>query len=115
MEINKRSRDAAAFLAALSDAEQVQFLVRFSFELTIAGRDTYAVGEASVDKIDRLRLVNEVLHRALGQCDKCLRGEERRFSAEEMAGILLHHDSEFLAAVAEHAFERSREAAERAR
>jgi hypothetical protein len=111
MKFNKHSSDAAAFLAKLSDAEQAQFLVRFSFELTIAARDTYEIGGTGVEKPDRLRLVNEVLHRALGQSEKCLRGEERRYSAEEMARILLHHDSEFLAAITKYAFDRSRGAA----
>jgi hypothetical protein len=110
MDFAKNGLDAVAFLAALSDAKQAHFLVRFSFELTIAGRATYEVGGMGVDQPARLRELNETLHRALGQSDKCLRGITPRYSAEDMVGILLNHQSEFLTSAAQHAFDRSREA-----
>jgi hypothetical protein len=108
VQLPANARDAAAFLSTLSDIEQARFLVRFSFELTIAGRATYVVGGEGLDHPERLRLINETLHRALGQADNCLVSEKRRYSSQSIAAILLGHQSEFMSAVTQDAFDRVR-------
>jgi hypothetical protein len=102
-----RIRDAAALLGSLSEAQQAHFLVRLSYELTIEARSTYVAGGTGVERPEELRLLNETMHRALGQSDKCLRGQNQRYSAEAMAGILLGHDSAFMIDAARKAFERA--------
>jgi hypothetical protein len=96
------------FLATLSDDKQARILVRFSLELTIHARTSYTVGGDGLDHPERMRRINETIHRALGQSDKCLRGDRARYSVEALAGILLVHDDDFMRSASEAAFDRAR-------
>src|SRR5580698_7034344 len=96
METSPYVQEATEFLEGLSDQEQSHFLLRFAYELTITARETYAVGEIGLDHPIQMRLINETMHRALGQSDTCLHGSQQRFSVETLTGLLLRHKDDFM-------------------
>jgi hypothetical protein len=51
---------AQLLLAALTESQLIQFLVRFAYQLTIGGRGTYVPGG---DDLDELDVVNEFAQR----------------------------------------------------
>jgi len=51
----------------MSTREQALFLSRFAHELTIAARETYDPDSSGLTDPAKLRLVNELMHRIMGQ------------------------------------------------
>ena len=82
-------QDAASFFGGLSNAEQVRFLVRFGWELTILGRSTYEVGGEDLTDPPMLRAINEMQHRLLGHLRDLLAASHSRRSDEDLMGVLL--------------------------
>lgn len=55
-----------------SPEQQVQFLLALAFKLTISARDTYEVQSTNVVEPTRLRGINELQHRIVGQASRIL-------------------------------------------
>jgi len=53
----------AAWITQLPFESQLRFLARLSFELTVAGRNSYEAGTEELTHPRQLRRVNEVQHR----------------------------------------------------
>jgi hypothetical protein len=54
--------EEAAWIGRLPFESQLRFLARLSFELTVAGRNSYEVGTDSLEHPQQLRRVNEIQH-----------------------------------------------------
>ena len=64
----------------LPNDKQVVFLAELEYQLTIYARDAYEPGTDRVSKPDRMRCVNEIMHRILGQQSKLLSSDGNRYS-----------------------------------
>jgi hypothetical protein len=80
-----------ASFAARSPREKTEFLLRLAHELTILGRDTYAVGHDGLTCPSRLRLLNEVQHRILGFLLALVKNDPRRYPDDVLVRIILEH------------------------
>jgi hypothetical protein len=87
------STQATIFFMELSGSEQAHFLVNFTFHLTIAARDTYAVQENGLTDPERMRQINEVQHRACGHAIALLDCRSERYPDAVLTRILLEQDS----------------------
>ncbi|WP_031496184.1 hypothetical protein [Bryobacter aggregatus] len=68
-----------AFVGELEDAApeaKNAFLAKVAFELTIRGRDTYEPGTSGVSEPNRLRALNEVMHRLTKRMFKRISGND---------------------------------------
>ena len=68
-----------AFIGQLEDAApeaKIAFLAKVAFELTIRGRDTYEPGTSGVSAPNRLRALNEVMHRLTKRIFKRVSGND---------------------------------------
>ena len=68
-----------AFLVELENAApeaKDAFLAKVAFELTIRGRDTYEPGTSGVSAPNRLRALNEVMHRLTKRIFKRVSGND---------------------------------------
>ncbi len=63
MDVN----EAVSLYCSKSEAEQVKFLSRLSHQITIFARDTYEFESDSLSDPIKLRSINEMMHRILGQ------------------------------------------------
>jgi hypothetical protein len=84
-------QEAASFFGGLSAPEQVRFLVRLGWELTILGRGTYEVGGEGIAEPSRLRTIHESEHRLLGHLRELLEGSPHRRPNDVLMGVLLDH------------------------
>lgn len=91
------NEEAIAVFSAYSPAEKEEFVAQLIHELTIVGRDTYAVGQDGLTEPQRLRLINEVQHRLSAYLWALLRHDERRFPDDVLLRIVLEwgNDPEF--------------------
>jgi hypothetical protein len=103
-------QEAASFFGSLSEAEQVRFLVRFGWELTILGRGTYEVGGEGLAEPAQLRIIHESEHRLLGHLRELLEGSPRRRPNDVVMGVLIDHANESVRAGATSAYNRAVEA-----
>ena len=71
----------------LSAETQIRVLARFARDVTVIARDTYVPGGDGVSDARRLRQMNELLHRVLGQLDKMLARDSQRFADDGIAAI----------------------------
>ena len=70
---------AISFIDSMTATNQIRFLTRIVYELTIAGRTTYSFSSSSVDKPECLRIINELQHRVAGVLIKLeLQGQSMR-------------------------------------
>jgi hypothetical protein len=98
---------AVSMFGALSASEQIRFLVRVGWELTLVGRETYVVGGIGLSDPERLRVVNELQHRLLGHIGALLSGStQRRPDASIVRTLLEHSEDSHMSGVAR-AFERA--------
>jgi hypothetical protein len=84
-------QEAASFVGSLSAPEQVRFLVRLGWELTILGRGTYEVGGEGIAEPSRLRSIHESEHRLFGHLRELLEGSPHRRPNDVLMGVLLVH------------------------
>lgn len=96
--------DVESVLGALPEPQLVRFLVRYAYELTIAGRGTYVPGGDDLHDPKLMRLINETVHRALEHADACLAGHSLRRPLPVLSGVLFGHDSPAMKQVTEYAF-----------
>jgi hypothetical protein len=71
--------------------EKIDFLVQFAHALTILARDTYAVGEDGLTNPARLRIINEIQHRATGGFMALCKNDSKRYPDDVLVRILLEH------------------------
>jgi hypothetical protein len=71
--------------------EKIDFLVQFAHALTILARDTYAVGEDGLTNPARLRIINEIQHRATGCLMALCKNDSKRYPDDVLVRILLEH------------------------
>jgi hypothetical protein len=88
--------EAVSRYTSMGTDVQVRFLARFAFELTILARGTYVAGTDEVAEPVRLRVLNEVQHRVVGQLCKLLEGDSARYADEDIARILIADDEQLL-------------------
>ena len=75
--------------------QQRRFLARLSFEITIAGRNSYEAGTDELTDPRQLRRVNEVQHRVTGCLSQLLNGTCPDGSVESIAQwVLAEPDAE---------------------
>ena len=94
---------------ALNDTDQIQFLARFSHQLTITMRGAYEVGTDSLKDPVWARRVNEIQHRVAGHLLNLLIKNQRRYSEEALLDIIFCHQGEPLNHSIAWAFSRSLE------
>ena len=93
--------------AAMAPNEQVRFLARFGHNLTIAARDTYVVGSLGVQSPERLRTINERLHRLFSHIEALLVTGKARLPDDVFVDSMLDHPDEPLRSQVMSAFENS--------
>lgn len=104
-----RADEVAALKAfeALSQSERIRFFALFGHNMTIAARDTYEFQAPGVRAPQRLRAINELQHRVLGQLHALtIQGAWLR-SDQAILSIMLEHEDEHLRGQASWAFERA--------
>src|SRR5262245_37534624 len=75
--------------ANLHASEQVRFLVRFSWELTLVGRNYYAVGTEELTEPRALRAVNELQHQISQHVRALLENDDSRYPDDVFVSIIL--------------------------
>ena len=63
-----------AWLGGLAVDDKVRFLARLSFQITIAGRNSYEAGTDELSNPRQLRRVNEILHRVTACLSQLIAG-----------------------------------------
>ena len=86
---DERVQSEGEWLASLSDAEKISFLVDLGRNLTVAGRSSYEVQGEGLDRPHQLRAVNEVQHRVLACLAQCIAGSVDGGFVRSMARWLL--------------------------
>lgn len=107
------TQTATTYFSALSNAEQLRFLIAFSHRLTIAARDTYEFQKDGVVDAKRLRTINELQHRVSGHALALLKGSAERYPDSVLMSIFLDDKSEAERAGIVWAFENARESLRR--
>jgi hypothetical protein len=86
----------------LSEEQQVYWLAKLLFLLTIFARDCYAVGSDGVSAPEKLRRFNEIMHRisshqlSVAESDKQRMGDDVLFEMIAMELELLNVDMEYI-------------------
>ena len=76
MEMN----EAISLYCAKSEQEKMMILARLSHQITIFARDTYELENEGLSEPEKLRCINEIMHRILGQLNKHLYSDSDRYS-----------------------------------
>ena len=71
-----------------SELQQAKFLSRLAHQITIFARDTYELDGDSLLDPARLRGINEIMHRVIGQQFKLLPGENSRYPDDILIKML---------------------------
>lgn len=77
---------------SLPSAAQVEALVRFAYELTLVGRDTYKPGTLELQHPGRLRSLNEMQHRVASHVLALLTDDPGRYPDEVLVSAFLEQD-----------------------
>ena len=102
------SENVSSLFSSLSPMYQMLFLVKFGHELTILAREYYPPDASIAVSTDRLRLINEVQHRALSHLSALLANDADRYPDKVLVDILLdQQDDAQLRAGVRKAFERT--------
>lgn len=59
----------------MEPANQLKFLLRLSFNLTVVARNTYVAGKDDVDRPKALRGIVEICHKTIGRIESLSNGE----------------------------------------
>ncbi|NVD74791.1 hypothetical protein HUX88_30340 [Duganella sp. BJB1802] len=81
--------EEAAWIGRLPFERQLRFLARLSFELTVAGRNSYEVGTDNLEHPQQLRRVNEIQHRVSACLSQLVNGTCPDGFVESMAERVL--------------------------
>jgi hypothetical protein len=102
--------DPVQLFSSLSTNDQIRFLARFGWELTIAGRDTYVPQTEALRYPARLRAINEVQHRILAHIYALASSDSRRYPDDVLVAIVLDENGDReLNEQIRHAFDRAAE------
>ena len=77
---------------SLSQAAQIEALVRLGHELTIVGRDAYEPGSLELRYPQRLRALNEVQHLITSHVLALLTTDPHRYPDDVLTSIILEQD-----------------------
>jgi hypothetical protein len=77
--------------ANLQASDQIRFLVRLSWELTLVGRNFYVVGTDELTEPRALRTLNELQHQISQHVLKLLEEDEERYPDDVFVNIILDH------------------------
>jgi hypothetical protein len=92
-----RIEEEGAWLASLNLNEQLRFLARLGFEITIAGRNSYEAGTDELIAPSQLRRVNEIQHRITACLSQLMEETCPDGFVESMAQwVLAERDTELL-------------------
>ena len=91
----------------LVESQQLSVLAAFGFNMTIAGRVTYVVGELGIRAPERLRAINEIQHRVMAHLLALVTQNGTRYPDDVLLSILLDQDDEELRARTLWALERA--------
>jgi hypothetical protein len=94
-------------LLALPERSQVETLIRFAYELTLVGRDTYVPGSVELRHPQRLRAINELQHVINSHVRALLMDDSRRYPDEVLVAIILEENDPELGRQIAEAFARS--------
>ena len=75
MDVN----EALSLYRGKSEQEQMKILARLSHQITIFARDTYELESEGLSSPEKLRCINEIMHRVLGQLNKHLNSDSSRY------------------------------------
>jgi len=81
--------DEATWINELPLECQLRFLARLSFNLTVAGRNSYEVGTNELTHPSELRRVNEIQHRVTACLSQLLNGDCPDGFVASMANLVL--------------------------
>jgi hypothetical protein len=76
-------------LRSLDNLLQVEILLRFATNLTVAAREAYGDGTYEVREPERLRDMNEIMHQVLQHARHVLMDELKRYPDEVLDSIIL--------------------------
>jgi hypothetical protein len=76
-------------LSSLDKLSQVEALLRFATNLTVAAREAYSDGTYEVRQPERLRDINEIMHQVLQHARHVLMDELNRYPDEVLDSIIL--------------------------
>jgi len=71
--------EALSLYCDKSDQEKMKILARLSHQLTILARGTYELESDDLSAPKKLRCINEIMHRVLGQLNKYLNSDSSRY------------------------------------
>jgi hypothetical protein len=103
--ISMTTDEAITAFRSLSREQQIRFLVSYAHWLSLVGRNTYEAGTENVLNPKRLREINEVQHRVVGQTLKLLDEVEDRYPDDVLATIIVMEADEELLWVFEKALQ----------
>lgn len=83
------TNEAIAVFLSYSLAEKKELLAWLSFDLTIAARDSYEVGQDGLTHPQRVRRINEVQHRVSSFLLALLRNDPHRYPDKVFINIIL--------------------------
>ena len=75
-------------LGSLDKLSQVETLLRFAGNLTVAARDAYSDGTYEVRRPEMLRDMNEIMHQVLQHIRHVLMDESKRYPDEVLDSII---------------------------
>lgn len=88
---------AATTFANMPPAQQISVLATYAFNVTVAARGAYEAGTENVLDPPRLRELNEVQHRVLGQLVNLLCENSSRYPDEVLVRVVVREsDHELL-------------------
>jgi hypothetical protein len=105
---------ATNVLASLDNGDKLRLLANLAYNLTIIARDAY--DETGLADADKLRSLNELQHRVLGELRSLIGGSSDRHLPDEVLAAMFfaERDDASLSRLLAHAFERAADAACRA-
>jgi hypothetical protein len=80
--------EAVKIYSGLPLNKQISFLAHFAFSLTIMGRETYDVESRDVVDGKKLRGINEIQHKAIGQMLHLIDNDPKRYSDSDLLEII---------------------------
>ena len=80
-----------AIFLSYSTEEKEEFLAQLIHELSVVARDSYEIGQDGLTNPQRVRRINEVLHRVSAFLCALLRDDPQRYPDDVLVKIILEH------------------------
>lgn len=78
-------------LSSLDKLSQIETLLRFAYNLTVAARDAYSDGTFQLRKPEMLRDLNEIMHQILQHTSHVLKDDLKRYPDDALDSIILEY------------------------